>query len=448
MYIKLIQPRMSLRPMDSELKRRLAPSLALLTLASLTPEKHTVLIEDENTDKLNFNDTPDLVCITINVDTLKHAYEIADIYRDKKIPVIAGGIHVSANPNEALQHVDSVCIGEAEELWEKILNDIEENNLKEKYYNSNPTDLSKVPVLNWKLINTSKYLYTNVVFTSRSCPHNCEFCYNSCDYIHHKYRNRPIDDILKEIKGLKTRHIMFIDDNFIGDPNWTKAFLAAIKPLNLKWNAAVSVNIAKHLDLLSEMKESGCKSLFIGFESINKASIRDVNKHQNLSVDYENLIGEIHKRGIMINASLVFGLDQDDKDTFKKTLNWLIKNKIETMTAHILTPYPGTLLFKRFEEEKRIFDFDLSHYNTSHVVYRPSNMTPEELYNGYIWIYKEFYSMRNIMKRIPISKKQIIPYLLFSFVYRKFGKATSKLAKLDLLNSLGKIARRLAYGIG
>jgi radical SAM superfamily enzyme YgiQ (UPF0313 family) len=448
MKIKLIQPRMSLRPIDSELKRLIAPSLALLTLASLTPRQHEVCIEDENLRELILDDEPDLVGITVNVDTSKHAYEIADIYRKKKIPVILGGIHVSANPEEALRHADSVCIGEAEELWEDILKDLQKGELKQIYYNSKPTDLSKVPVLKWDFISSSKYLYTNIVVTSRGCPFNCEFCYNSCEYVHHKYRNRNIEDILEEIRNLKTKHIMFIDDNFIGNINWTRAFLREIKPLKLKWNAAVSANIYNHLDLLDEMSECGCQSLFIGFESINKSSTDNVNKHQNHTVDYEKLISEIHARKIMVNASFVFGLDYDEPNTFQNTLNWLVKNKVETMTAHILTPYPGTLLYKRFMEERRIIDFNLNNYNTSKVVFRPENLTPEELYKGYLWIYKEFYSMKNILKRIPDNKQQRIPYFLFCFIYRKFGKITSKIAKIGLLSKLGKLARRLSYGIG
>lgn len=448
MKIKLIQPRMSLRPMDSEFKRLMAPSLALLTLASLTPKHHEVYIEDENIRSITFNDEPDMVGITVNVDTSSRAYEIADIYRKKKIPVILGGIHVSANPEEAVEHADSVCVGEVEELWDNILNDILKAELKQRYYNSKPTDLLKVPILKWDFINSFNYFYTNIVVTSRGCPFSCEFCYNSCGYVHHKYRNRNIEDVLEEIKNLKTKHIMFIDDNFIGSISWTRSFLKEIKPLKLKWNAAVSANIWHHLDLLDEMSECGCQSLFIGFESINKSSTDSVNKYQNHTVDYEKLISEIHARKIMVNASLVLGLDYDEPDTFQNTLNWLVKNKVETMTAHILTPYPGTLLYKRFMEENRIIDFKLSNYNTSRVVFKPKNMTPEELYKGYLWIYKEFYSIKNIIKRIPENRKQRIPYFLFCFVYRKFGNITSKVAKLGLLSYLGKLARRLSYGIG
>jgi len=240
---------------------------------------------------------------------------------------------------------------------------------------------------------------------------------------------------------------MFIDDNFIGNVSWTRDFLHAIKEFGLKWHAAVSVDIGAHLDLLDMMKETGCQSLFIGFETINSNSIQSVNKYQNSIDNYENLIREIHARGIMVNASLVFGFDHDYPDVFKQTLQWLVKNRIETMTAHILTPYPGTKLYKKFVRDGRIIDFDYSHYNTSHVVFSPKHITAEELINGYLWIYKEFYSFKNILKRLPIDPKQRIPYLLFNLAYRKFGHITSRLAKLGFMNSLGRLARRLSYGI-
>lgn len=447
MKIKLVSPKMSLRPMDSEFKRRMSPSIALLVLASITSNEHEVYIEDENVCRLNLNDRPDFVGISVNVDTSKRAYQIATIYRSKGIPVILGGIHASANPEEALQFADSVCIGEAENLWQDILHDVQKGQLHQQYYNSNPTDLVKFPIPKWSLIERTKYLYNNIVITSRGCPFTCEFCYNSCEYIHHSFRNRPIENVVEEIKKLGTKQVMFVDDNFIGNVSWTKDFLRAIKPLGLKWHAAVSVNAGSHLDLLDEMQESGCQSLFIGFETINKHSIQSVNKHQNNIDVYEKFIGEIHSRGIMVNASMVFGFDHDYPDVFQYTLDWLIKNKIETMTAHILTPYPGTKIHKKFVQAGRITDFDSTHYNTSHVVFSPQNLTREELYNGYIWIYKEFYSFKNILKRIPDNPQQRVPYLLFNLAYRKFGSITSRVAGLGFMNSLGRLARRLSYGI-
>lgn len=448
MKIKLIAPRMSLRPMDSEYKRVLSPSIALLTVAALTPKEYTVYIEDENTCPLNLDDKPDVVGITVNVDTSRRAYEIAGHYRGKGIPVILGGIHASANPEEAANYADAVCIGEAESLWQSILSDIRERRLKKKYSSDKPADLALTPSPRWDLLDHSRYLYTNIICASRSCPFQCEFCYNSCDYLHHVYRNRPLKNVIAEIKNMGTKHVMFIDDNFIGDINWAKEFARAVKPLGLIWNAAVSTNIGQHPDLLDEMRTSGCQSLFIGFETINQESLKSVKKRQNNINNFEQLIKEIHQRGIMINASMAFGFDYDYPDVFKNTLDWLVRNRIETVTAHILTPYPGTTLYKRLLAENRIIDFDWRNYNTAKVVFKPKHLTEEELYDGYLWLYNEFYSLGNILKRLPVYKKQWMPYLLFNLGYRKFGKITARLGRFGLMHSIGKVARRLSYGVG
>ncbi|MBN1917667.1 MAG: B12-binding domain-containing radical SAM protein [Verrucomicrobia bacterium] len=447
MKIKLITPRMSLRPMDSEYKRMLSPSIAPLMLAALTPPEHEVVLEDENAHPLRFDDRPDLVGITVNVDTSRRAYEIAAEYRARRVPVILGGIYPSSCPEEVLQHADSVCIGEAEELWPRILDDAAQGGLKRTYYNTAPTDLARTPRPKWEMLNRSSYLYTNIVCTSRGCAFRCDFCYNSCEYVHNCYRNRPVEHVVEEIKRLGTRQVMFIDDNFIGDPAWTRRFVRAIMPLGLTWHCAVSANIGLHPDLMDLMAESGCRSLFIGFESINGASISTVHKRQNRVEEYDRVIAEIHARGMMVNASMVFGFDNDTTDVFPHTVDWLVRNKVETMTAHILTPYPGTVLHRRLLHEGRIFDFDPTHYNTAHVVYHPKQMTADELYRGYLWMYAQVYSLKNIVRRLPLDTRQWLPYLFFNFGYRKFGYVTSWVARLGLMHAIGQLARRLAYGI-
>lgn len=411
MKIKLIQPAMLPRPMDTKLKTRMSPSLALLTIANLMPKEHEVIIENENVEKIDFDEHVDLVAITVTVDVMNRALEISKEFKNRGITVIAGGIHITADPEGVLNSFDAICVGMAERVWAKILKDKENNSLKNIYYDMENLAGKEIVSPNYYIIDNKKYLYTNIISTSRGCPFECDFCYNSCKNVLKTYINRPIDDVIKDINALKTRHIMFIDDNFIGNPKWTKKVLKEIKPLKLEWNAAVTSNIVYMPELLDEMKESGCQSLFIGFESINSKSIDSVHKVQNSVKRYEKLVDEIHKRGIMINASFVFGLDEDDVSVFKNTLEWIVKNKIETVTSHILTPYPGTKLYSSLIEENRIVDFNLSNYNTAHVVYKPKNMTAEELYNGYLWIYKEVYTFKNIMKRLPKSKKQWIPFL-------------------------------------
>lgn len=238
---------------------------------------------------------------------------------------------------------------------------------------------------------------------------------------------------------------MFIDDNFIGNPDWTRKFVRAIKPHKLKWNAAVSANIVDMPDLLDEMADSGCQSLFIGFESLNAKALAGVHKGQNKSDQYERLVKALHDRGIMINASFVFGLDEDDVTTFRSTIDWIVSHRIETVTSHILTPYPGTALYQRFLESGRIKDFNLSHYNTAHVVFEPLGMTKKELYQGYLQVYREVYSFRNILRRCPKSKKQWMPYFLFNFFYRKYGKFTEKLCEWITYERIGRIAEKLSY---
>lgn len=445
MIIKLIQPAMKARPMDTKLKTRMAPSLGLLTLANLTPKEHEVIIENENIEEIDFDRPVDLVGITVTVDVMNRAVDIAKEFQKRGVSVVAGGIHITADPEKATESFDAICVGMAERVWGKILKDKENNTLKKIYYDMDAITGEEIVSPKYNIIDNKKYLYTNIISTSRGCPFKCDFCYNSCKGTLKTYVNRPIEDVIEDIKVLKTRHIMFIDDNFIGNPKWTREFLKAIKPLKLKWNAAVTSNIVDMPDLLDEMKESGCQSLFIGFESINSKSIDSVNKVQNTVEKYECLVDEIHKRGIMINASFVFGLDEDDRSVFKNTLEWIVKNKIETVTSHILTPYPGTKLYSSLLEENRIVDFDLSNYNTAHVVYKPKKMKAEELYEGYLQIYKDVYRFKNIIKRLPKSKKQWIPFLAFNFFYRKFGKVTEVICNIVSYENIGRFFRWVSY---
>lgn len=447
MKIKLIQPAMIQRPMDTKLKTRMAPSLALLTLANLTPKEHEVIIENENVESINFDEKVDLVAITVTVDVMNRAIEIAKEFRKRSVKVVAGGIHITADPKGAYGYFDAICVGMAERIWQRILFDAQNDSLNEIYNDMLSISGQEIVSPDYDIIDNSKYLYTNIISTSRGCPFECDFCYNSSQSVHKAYINRPIEDVIREIKTLRTRHIMFIDDNFIGNPSWTKKFLAQIKPLGLKYNAAVTSNIVDMPDILDDLKESGCQSLFIGFESINDKAIDSVNKVQNSVGKYERLVEELHKRGIMINASFVFGLDEDDSSVFEKTLDWIVKNKIETVTSHILTPYPGTRLYENLHKQGRITDFDLSKYNTANVVYRPKNMTQEELYKGYLWIYKEVYSFKNIIKRLPNSKKQWIPYLAFNLLYRRFGKLTEKVCEIISFRRVGSITRWFSYNI-
>lgn len=444
MKVILIQPKMNKRPMDTDLKTRMAPSLALLTLISLTPDGHEVIMLNENIEKIDYNCGAGMVGITITLDVMTRAVQIAKEFRRLGVPVVAGGIHVTSSPDECMKYFDAVCVGAAERVWKRIIEDAANCRLQQVYHDMEGFKGDEIVSPAYNKIDKSRYLYTNVITTSRGCPNRCDFCYNSCK--NRIYVQRPIKDVLKDIESLGTRHVLFIDDNFIGVPSYTRDLLDRIRGMNLKWSAAVTTKIADHPDLLDLMAETGCQSLFIGFESINNLSLQGVNK-DNCFEKYERLITEIHKRGIMINASMVFGLDGDEPDVFQRTLDWLVKNKVETLTSHILTPYPGTELYRRMKEEGRITDYELSKYNTSHVVFKPKGMTAKELYEGYLWMYRKFYSFHSIFHRMPKLKAQQKSYILFNIFYRKFGRLISALARVIPMRAVGRLAARISYRI-
>ena len=374
MKVTLIQPLMRMRPMDTKLKTRMSPSLGLLTVAQCIREGNEIELINENVDDCIDYDRPtDVVGITVTVDTLPRAVEIAREYRRRGVPVVAGGIQVTCCPDSARPHFDALSIGFAEGTWPQIMADLKNGGLKPTYA---CTRISPEEILSpaYDLIDHSKYLFVNVVSTSRGCPFKCEFCYNSAANIRNSFVNRRMDDVIADIRALGRKHIMFIDDNFIGNPRWTVEFLHRIKPMGIKWNAAVSANVADIPVMLDLMKECGCQGLFIGFESLNEKSIQAASKGQNNIARYEYLVEEIHKRGIMINASFVFGLDDDDSTTFSRTLEWILRNKIETVTSHILTPYPGTAQYERMKAEDRITCYDNTYYTTSEVVFSPARM--------------------------------------------------------------------------
>lgn len=429
--------------MDTDIKIHMAPPLGLLTIKNLFDKTHLVKLENENIEEINYDDTPDVVGISVTVDTFPRAVRIAKEFRARGIKVVAGGIHITtASDTVSPDYFDALCVGAAEVTWPQIVKDIESGELKSLYRCNERLTADDIVSPAYASLDRKKYLYCNVVHTSRGCPFRCDFCYNSSS--ERDYVNRNIDDVLQDIKKLRTRHIMFIDDNFAGNISWTKEFLTRIKTMKLKWQAAVSINAAFDAELLDLMKESGCQSLFIGFESINAGSISEVHKVQNNTERYEQAISAIHDRGIMINGSFVFGLDGDTVETFQTTLDRIVKNKIETVTSHILTPYPGTVLYEKMKQEGRIVSDNLELYNTANVVFLPKGMTEKELYDGYIWIYKQVYSFKNIIKRLPRAKEQRAPYLLFNFLYRKYGKLTDFLCKLISYKRIGWIAEKLS----
>jgi radical SAM superfamily enzyme YgiQ (UPF0313 family) len=383
-----------------QIKYSLFPPLSLLTLAGLIPEEeYRLLVRDEHIEDVIVDDEVDLVVMTVYVSSAKRAYQISDLYRARGAKVLLGGIHPTTAPHEAMLHADSICVGPAESVFRQMLEDYEKGSLQRCYEGDRTIDLSAIPVARRDLMNPNRYLVRNTIVTSRGCPYSCHFCYKESFWGRNYYKFRPLEDIRRELDTFKQKFVFFLDDNLMGNRRQARSLFALLKEYGFIWQAAASLDAAYTPGFLEEAYECGCRSLFIGFESMTKANMESCNKPQNRKFDYEDAIKRLHDAGIMINGSFVYGLDHDTPDVFARTLDFAIENKIETATFHILTPFPGTRTFARFEREGRILHKDWERYDTRHAVFRPRLMTPSQLEQGYWRSYREFYSCRSILKR-------------------------------------------------
>ena len=251
MRIRLVAPRMSCRPMDTAWKTRMSPPLALLVLGVLTPPEHEVALADENIESIRHDDSwPDLVGITVKADTFYRSAEMAAAYRARGILVVMGGIHPTACPDDCARFADALVIGEAEVLWPRLIADAAAGRLQKIYRNESPVDPSLIPIPRWNLLHEKSYLFTNTLFVGRGCPWRCEFCYNRSPNLDARYRTKPVDHVVAEIESLGISHVMFIDDNFIGDPARAADLADRLGRMDITWHAAVSADLLRHGDLL------------------------------------------------------------------------------------------------------------------------------------------------------------------------------------------------------
>jgi radical SAM superfamily enzyme YgiQ (UPF0313 family) len=384
------------------------PCLGLLKVAALTPPDWQVRIIDEKVESLDPNEEADLVGITTMTTTVQRGYEIADLYRRRGIKVVMGGMHASCLPEEAGQHCDSVVIGEAEGLWPVLLRDFEQNALKPIYqHDGDRPSLEGLPRPDWDLYRSKNYLPVHFVETTRGCPIDCEFCAVTSAF-GGRYRNRPSDEVLAELRALRPfdglfvlkNCVFFVDDNIISNRAYAREFLARLADFGLHWFGQASMNIAEDAEILKLCRQSGCVGLFLGFESLSPDALATAGKRVNHPDRYLEVVQRIHDHGIGIDGSFVFGFDTDDAGVFDRTLDFVQKAKLEVAYFSILTPYPGTRLHRRLEADGRILNRQWSLYDGSHAVYQPKLLTPDELLAGYFRAWKEAFSIPSIFQRL------------------------------------------------
>jgi radical SAM superfamily enzyme YgiQ (UPF0313 family) len=381
------------------------PSLALANIAALTPKEDKITVIDEQISPVNYGIDVDLVAISVNTSVAKRAYEIADEFRKRGKKVVLGGLHPSLMPDESLHHADSILIGDADLVWAELLEDFKKKKLKKKYV-SNQNKQLNLSMPRWKIFKGLGYVNTNFVEATRGCQHSCEFCSTSPFY-NHKHRTRPIEDVIRDVKNVKSfpkKFIFFVDDNIVGDKEHAKKLFKALIPLHIYWISQATADIAQDEELVRLAAKSGCFGLFIGFESISQTNLRDMNKKHNSIEDYERCVNLLHRYGIGLEAGFIFGFDNDDKSIFRSTFEFLQHAGFESFLAIYLTPIPGTKMYNEFKKKGRIITDDYSKYDFRHIVYKPKNMTTKEIYDGVSWISKEFYSRRLVVKRLLMKK--------------------------------------------
>lgn len=392
--------------------------LNLPTLAALTSKEWEVEILGARVTSIDYNAKVDLVGITGFTAEIPSAYHIADNFRKKGITVVMGGVHVSALPDEALQHADAVVIGEAELVWHKLLEDFKRGGLKQKYKADNLCDMKNMVIPRRVLLNRKMYSGFNTLQATRGCPFNCDYCAVTA-FFGHEFRVRPIGEVLAEIKGFDTKEFFFMDDNIVGRPKYAKELFQRLIPLKITWGSQASITMAKDPELLRLYAESGGKYAFIGFESLSQKNLEKLHKGWNSAENYKEAIKKIHDAGINIVGSFVFGLDEDEPSVFKNTFDFIMDTNMDAAQFHILTPLPGTVTYNVLEKEGRIIERDWAKYHTGEVVFQPKGMTIEELQNGYYWIFRNTYTIKSILKRSLRSPKGIAYRIAVNLSYRK-----------------------------
>jgi radical SAM superfamily enzyme YgiQ (UPF0313 family) len=420
-YALLINPFYRKDPHASFGKHVLTPTLALTATAAATPAHWQLGYWDENLlqGPPPLEPFPEVVGITVHLTFAKRAYELARWYRQWGAKVVLGGLHVLTAPDEAAEFADALAIGEGVQLWPQILADVEAGKLAPVYRGDFAKPYSDDPAPRRDLLPRDGFLTTSSVIATRGCHNRCGFCYLSTKGLHMPYRLRDVEQVVEELRADGQPYAVFVDNNLGSRPDYLRALCRALQPLEIIWSAALTIDVTDDPTLVREMALAGCTGVFIGFESLNVGNLEAARKRTPAPEDYARRVKILHDHGIQVNGSFVLGFDHDEPDVFERTVEWIEQNRLECATFHILTPYPGTPLFRELEAERRIVHRDWRLYDTANVVFEPAGMTAEQLFEGYQWCYRQLFSHRSIWRRRPRDWRAVPPYLAMSYLYKR-----------------------------
>ena len=437
-HVLLVNPFYPKDPHASFGKHVLTPTLALTSIASATPQGWDVQYWDENLllGPPPSDPVPQVVGITVHLTFAQRAYALARWYRDQGSIVVLGGLHVLSRPDEAGAHADAIAIGDGVQLWPVILRDLETGSLRPVYHANYDTPYRDDPPPARKLLDRSRFLTTSSVIATRGCHNRCGFCYLSTEGLQMPYRMRDPDQVAAEIRADGQPYAVFVDNNLGSKPDYLRALCHALRPLDRIWSAAVTLDVTEDPTLIRDMALAGCTGVFIGFESLSDRNLSEARKRTPRTSDYARRVHLLHDHGIQVNGSFVLGFDHDGPDVFAETAEWIEDNRLECATFHLLTPYPGTPLFRQMEQEGRLLHRDWSQYDTAHVVFRPAQMSPDQLAHGYAWLYQRLFSHGSIWRRRPRDTRAVAPYLAMSYLYKRSNRFWHLLIRHGLVHAV------------
>lgn len=379
--------------------------LTLTTLAALIPEdvEAEVVIYDETAGKIPLDIDAELIGITCITGTSPRCYAYADYFRKKGKTVFLGGVHPSLMPEEAAQHGDVIFTGFSEQTFPQFIHDYIKGDYRKIYRQNDDFTIEGRPTPRRELLNSKRYITTKTVEAIRGCCHTCTFCAYPAAFGRTVYK-RPVKEIVAEIEALNTRHVLFPDVNLITDRSYAIELFTALIPLKVMWLGLVTSSIGIDEELITVFRKSGCKGLLIGFESITQESQQYIHKGVNRVDSYVELMKKLHDNGILVQGCFAFGGDEEDESVFDRTVEMIIKAKIDLPRYSILTPFPGTQYYVQLEREGRIFEHNWAMYDVEHCVFVPKRMTVEQLMEGTDRAWRATYSTSNILKRLaPFS---------------------------------------------
>lgn len=414
--------------------------LTLTTLAALVPEELQAELRlfDEGIEEVDpAGIEADLVGLTVITGTAMRAYELAARLRERGIPVVLGGPHVTLIPDDAQPHADAIVVGYAEESWPELLRDFAAGHMKRRYDQRPGLSLAGMPFPRRDLLPRCRYITDDVFEATRGCIHKCDFCVVPSAWGQKPYQ-KPVEEVVADIRQKGSRKLIFVDLNLIADRDYAARLFEAVIPLKVQWYGLATVLLADDPHLLSLAQRSGCKGILMGLESISKDNLRDSKKAFNSPERYKELVATLHRHGIALQGCFVFGMDHDTPEVFLETARFAVEARIDLPRFAVVTPFPGTALFQRLDREERILTRDWELYDGQHVVFQPAQMTVEQLQRGIETAWRHAYSVPSMLKRLASSPSPLPVRIGTNLGYRFYAHNLHRFYNCDWILGLGR----------